>query len=1032
MLDIRIVEYDPKYASSVAEMWNCSSEGWGGKEFKETEGSVLSHEAASGYKNLYLALDNNKVVGYCKLSLYSGDENTLFIDKVSVDPVFHGQGIGKMLILKCVERTAELGYPRLDLFTWTGNSKAIPMYKKCGFFWEKMDTYPCHLMNFIPSVLNCELIHEHLENFDWYEDSIRLINMEIDGDYCNGFEYYQYKWQKDGKEYMMEFEKNGRGLRKVDFPNLTISVEIVDAKPVFGKKYQVEYKIVNKTDKPISLEIEGKDDQNICFDFNKKLTVTDQKTVIANYKINQLTTDINEWKTRPAVQTEITVNGKRILFKIGLQVKPPLSLNLSSKNSIFYENKYNKMYLNIENNFQESCEFKVDIQENEKLILNKKEFTFMMSAFEKNSIELDFKLKEALVYNPVLKIRAITASKEEIYFQKQLYLILPTMTGVFYGKTDSNYILGSGTNKVSISAKSNIGSYTDCSNGSGFDFEFPRIGKPYSSEFEHIKPYKSEFVENIRAIEMKLFYRSQDFEGLEFARIFKLYPQGILECYTEILSLGTYSGEIWFNFSFTFWYLNITWNYEDKIMEFEDEHLQQQLSNWKADNVSENWLFNSGSSFKTGICWPRSMKPVFNENNLCLEFNLSELYQSGNYTTQPIIFSVNCFANAHQFREFALGQPLDYANPVKSLELEINNGNPFLENDLTFSLTEHKNYDLCGKFIFETEYDNFHLQTEITQNDKKRKIEYLIILNPKTILNILHCKAEFKSYQIERAKIFFNKSLGQVTITESVENDYSSMTVNNGFLSIKSSAEFASSIFSLSYKGKEWLDTNYPQKGTKAWWNPWFGGLFFISDQMEFGDLLNEKTILKAVEKKDNHGNLWQGLEISMKINHFTSLKGLSIKQYYLMLPHVPVLLHFISLEQNTGKSGNFNFNEWFCLKTDKENSESGFIVRNRSGALTKLKIGTEYYNYSNDQKSPIAAYISDQSEMLQICSPLAPINFKNVGSVDSIGISVEYLTANFIENGTNKNMNPIFLVMTNQILEDEWLSDLYRIRFEE
>ncbi|MFD0960511.1 hypothetical protein [Paenibacillus chungangensis] len=59
-----------------------------------------------------------------------------------------------------------MGWPRLDLFTWAGNTKAVPLYKKCGFFWEKKDD-SVHLMNFIPTVLQTEALLPSLERLDW-------------------------------------------------------------------------------------------------------------------------------------------------------------------------------------------------------------------------------------------------------------------------------------------------------------------------------------------------------------------------------------------------------------------------------------------------------------------------------------------------------------------------------------------------------------------------------------------------------------------------------------------------------------------------------------------------------------------------------------------------------------------------------------------------------------------------------------------------------------------------------------------------
>ena len=59
-----------------------------------------------------------------------------------------------------------LGYTRLDLNTWAGNLKAVPLYKKSGYFWVpetsvRMENYP--LIFRLPR-------QELFRQADWYRD----------------------------------------------------------------------------------------------------------------------------------------------------------------------------------------------------------------------------------------------------------------------------------------------------------------------------------------------------------------------------------------------------------------------------------------------------------------------------------------------------------------------------------------------------------------------------------------------------------------------------------------------------------------------------------------------------------------------------------------------------------------------------------------------------------------------------------------------------------------------------------------------
>jgi len=162
---IKIVEYEDKFAQSIADMWNQSQEEWGDEGSISTAAQIIAEHAASSHFNVYLALLDEEVVGYCSFSRYRYDADTLYIPSLNARPDYHGKGIGKALVLQCVERTIELGYPRLDLYTWSGNTAAVPLYKKCGFLWEDRSD-STHFVNFIPQILNTSLFADFFKKAD--------------------------------------------------------------------------------------------------------------------------------------------------------------------------------------------------------------------------------------------------------------------------------------------------------------------------------------------------------------------------------------------------------------------------------------------------------------------------------------------------------------------------------------------------------------------------------------------------------------------------------------------------------------------------------------------------------------------------------------------------------------------------------------------------------------------------------------------------------------------------------------------------
>ena len=81
--------------------------------------------------NVFIALDNNKVVGTCALIVIDGISCELA--KMVVDPEFHGQGIGYKLGQVFIAKARERGFSRIILEGNTKMEASLALYRKLGF-----------------------------------------------------------------------------------------------------------------------------------------------------------------------------------------------------------------------------------------------------------------------------------------------------------------------------------------------------------------------------------------------------------------------------------------------------------------------------------------------------------------------------------------------------------------------------------------------------------------------------------------------------------------------------------------------------------------------------------------------------------------------------------------------------------------------------------------------------------------------------------------------------------------------------------
>ena len=181
---MKIISFTDDYARKIVEMNERSQEGWptGLDEVIIDERDIIEWYHESKYIDWYLVEEDNKIVGIC--TVIEEDKDTVHLGFLNVDPSYHGRGFGKALVKRCVEKSIELGYKKVTLETWAGNMKAIPVYKKCGFFWIP-DT-DVKMVSFIPLVAKLEK--------DWYNSLQRKIEVKEDLPFLKIEIKLPYKW----------------------------------------------------------------------------------------------------------------------------------------------------------------------------------------------------------------------------------------------------------------------------------------------------------------------------------------------------------------------------------------------------------------------------------------------------------------------------------------------------------------------------------------------------------------------------------------------------------------------------------------------------------------------------------------------------------------------------------------------------------------------------------------------------------------------------------------------------------------------
>lgn len=1025
MDNIRIVEYEPSLAKGIAEMWNNSSDGWNGNVTFRTEHSVKQSEANSAHLNLFIATDGDLVVGYCKLSKYDYDDNTLYIDLLSVLPTYHGKKVGKRLVLKALEKTIELGWPRLDLFTWDGNTKAVPLYKKTGFFWEKLEANATHLMNFIPTVLKTEILSDYFTKAHWYNDSVRKIEIAPDGKKDNNFDYYTYSWKKEKNYLEVDFEKSGRGISRIDNNDYSIRTIIEDNKLVFGSKYQVNYEIINKTAKPLNIEIKGLNNKNIVFDFDFKKTISGKEVIKAEFYLDKIDKAQDSWTTHPTVQAEIIINGKKAIFKTGINPKFPLVIHLM--NGLINENEEHKQVINVENNYPFECEFTVGLPESEIISFAEKELHFSLKAKEKSSIFIMIRLKKGIVLETEVPITVRFPNGESMHYNQSISLIKTTYNSIGYGNTKEILFMNNGKNMMWVGKERNWNEtyYQNQINNLWVRIHYPKLGNPASSEFHYRGTEQYEFSEEHGNVLLKMIYESQDYKGCRFAVNYRLNASGIFEYFIELLDFPEDKDEIKISYSFGFSKSKMQMLYDGQLVSLDSKLYNDiDMSYWNMDKIQENWIFNQEDNSNLAIIWDKEHKITMAINNFTIE---ETFLKNGSLVSKPLKLAIDYFYNINSVRSFALNKEVKPLKPQKSLDLQVNHNNPFTDKLVSLTYIDLKEKEIEGTLQIESLFKGIEKQVRTVETtDHLHEIGFELKIKNRSPLQIIKSRMQFKTNEIIFEKAFFIKNKHQISKSREVHETKPCLVVKNGIIEMKSSQDFAPSLFSLKYKDQEWLDSNYPEKGCKSWWNPWLGGIMMYPSNIKESFLLEEASSTEFVSKTDESGNKWQGIVVTTPFLKYDFYKGLTIRQYYLMLPGVPVLACYSELEQNGG------FETYINTKTDifvkvGEDIKEGLIEYEYEGKRLKYLCGIE--DVSCNHKTNLLIFRGKQRKETMFVYNSDYINNAYIST--SLSVIYGMFNANKkLESIDKQCNNPKFIIFSEQELKESHLEDLKYIRF--
>jgi hypothetical protein len=394
------------------------------------------------------------------------------------------------------------------------------------------------------------------------------------------------------------------------------------------------------------------------------------------------------------------------------------------------------------------------------------------------------------------------------------------------------------------------------------------------------------------------------------------------------------------------------------------------------------------------------------------------------------------FKNYKDFRDFVLGIHEECAIfPRNHLEVIVNGGNPVLSSDTLDLVLRNNRQNIRGGTVTVSSPDGiFKEETQTNPDDELRPENAFSVAATSdcTGIGLANFSMQLSGFEFYEKRAML---ITDDTIIRKEEND-GVFTVENGCLQFRASPSFSDAVYSLKYGENEWLFSNFPSLESYAWWNPFVGGL--KTELRRFGNslVLREKITAEFTTETDMLGNTWSGIRCDVHVEKFDEYRGIRYSQYYLTLPGVPVMCHFIRVENNTGRY--LDADLFYFLNLSGEEDLPEITAEFKDGDLEcKVHPGGFEEELRYDRLVKVSRCKENpRPEKLYIFKDSVQ-NLANEAHKEEqifeydINIALCYASMKgSAPNGESFTTTPVFCILTDKDLRSEDLEDLKRISF--
>jgi GNAT superfamily N-acetyltransferase len=872
-------------AELLAEMWNASDKNFPGgrtRGMPETAERIMERMERVNCMAIFVVEYDGKIVGYGDLGAEPGQKDVAMLYMLNAHPEHHGKGVGKSLVLKVLERNIELGYKQLTLGTWAGNTKAVPLYKKTGFFWVPESNV--FMRNFIPSIISLPITKGFFDRHSWYQCFKRDLSVKPDDMSWKGIKVFIYEFEADGEMVKVIVDIQSQSITAIETNDLAVACMVGAEDIPVGLEHPVKWEVKNKRpEKPLQVTLIATAEEGIALNTLEKFEVKDEINVEKTFSV---ATDIKpKQEEEPAhkIRSTLLIEGEPILLEAGVKTVQPIAIEYDGQRMI--PNKDNER---VQIRLRSYLDFPVNgtlfIDPHPDLELDKHSIDFSLDAKSWTSCTFWSKLNGNDVVQTKIyaKFSVEREGKEPVQVSTKPKAV--SFRPILFGSIVKSYDEDGKVIRLEsdiLTANANLrGGDVDIS---GMDGGFCRIGNmtselgPPFSQWRMIQPiYEYRLKEKDGHASITLIAPSDMFPDMVVERTVTISGSPSVKIDYRIINNSTSPQKFKLKVSS---YRSLIGKI---ILPTKNGLLRQAVSGWGLfpegsqdlsklpKDYTERWSALEYNGHVVGMVWGECEENEFWGGPLQLLFDLPEIPPQSSIDLEPIyaIVGNGDWQKVRQYWQW-LYQPssvIEKRRPVAHPVLEVGFENQplLITQESGFAkivVNSNRGKKLNGQLTVEC--SDFSTKSyEVAGIDRDNpftqdvNIEYSD-LTPRVENACFSVKTELKVETFSSPVIILGNN-GEVKYTEESGNI---TAIDNGFMSLKFAPDFFGSMVSLERNGVNHLLTSYPEAKPLLFLNPWYGGIHTIVGWAGEQAFLREKFTGEPVFRIGNRGLEWKGFK---------------------------------------------------------------------------------------------------------------------------------------------------------------------------